>query len=91
MIIPFSSKILQKVKELFFEDEKMLFIVNSSFAVAFFFGRWGSRHDSIGNTVRIWGKERVDAHFTFEVDAFLGVERLGEVKYDAFNSLFKWG
>ena len=33
----------------------------------------------------------MDAHFTFEVEAFLVVGRLGEVKHDAFDSLFKGG
>ena len=36
-------------------------------------------------------KEGVDAHFTLEIDAFLGVRRIGEAKYDVFDSLLRRG
>ena len=91
MRIPFSFKILQKVTEPFFEDEKILFNVTSSSIISFFFDLEDFRHDSMGSEVRIVGKEGMDAHFAFEVEAFLVVGRLGKVKYDAFDSLFKGG
>ena len=69
----------------------MSFMLNSSFSIAFFFCARGSGFDSAGVAVRIVGKEGDNSQFTFEVDALLGVGRLGEVKYDAFDSLFKGG
>ena len=90
MKTPFSSKILRKVTEPFFEDEKILFNVTSSI-ISFFFDLEDFRRDSMGGEVRITGREGMDAHFAFEVEAFLVVGRLGEVKYDVFDSLFKGG
>ena len=45
----------------------------------------------MGGEVRIAGNDGIDAHFTFEVEAFLVVGRLGEVRCDSFDSLFKGG
>ena len=64
---------------------------SSEVKISFFFSDKGPRHDSAGSIVSVWRKEGVDAHFTLEIDAFLGVERLGETKHDAIDSLFKGG
>ena len=69
----------------------MSFKLNYSFTIVFFFCAEGSRCDPAGVAVRIGVKEGDDAHFTSEVDSLLGVGSLGEVKYDAFDSLFKGG
>ena len=64
---------------------------SSEVKISFFFGDKGSRRDFAGGVVSVCRKEGVDAHFTLETDVFLGVGRLGESKYDAFDSLFKGG
>ena len=64
---------------------------SSEVKISFFFSDKGPRHDSAGSIASVWRKEGVDAHFTLEIDAFLGVGRLGETKYDAIDSLFKVG
>ena len=66
-------------------------MLSYSFTIALFFCAEDSRCDSAGVSIKIWRKVGDDAHFTFETDALLGVGRLGEVKHDAFNSLFKGG
>ena len=78
MVICFSCKRFWKVDELFLEDEKIAFTLNSSFVVGSFFNAEGSAHDSIDDVVVILEKG-VDAWFTFEVDSLLDAEGLGEV------------
>ena len=79
MMIFFSCKTLWKVEQLFLKNEKIAFTLNSSFVVGPIFNAEGSVHDSIDVAVRILGKD-VNACFTFEVDALLHAEGLGEVK-----------
>ena len=92
-------RILQKVAELFFEDEKMVLMLKTFFSrldvffflISFiFFGLGGFRRDSI-DVKAIAAKEDADAHFTFEAEAFSLSGRLGELKHDTFDSLFKGG
>ena len=90
MMMPFSSKTLQKVGEPF-EDANRLSILISFLATLILFGLGGFRRDSIDVEVRIAAKEDADAHFTFEVEAFSLSGRLGELKHDTFDSLFKGG
>ena len=90
-MICFSWKTLWKVEELFLEYEKILFTLNSFFILGSFFNAESSAHDHGDKTVRILGKEGVDACFTFEVDALLDAEGLRKVKEETLDSLFKWG
>ena len=78
------------MKDFFFEDNKILFSLNSSFIVGSLFNAEGSTHDSIDGVVRILGKG-VDEGFTFEVDVFLDSEGIGEVTQNKLYSLFKVG
>ena len=76
----------------FFLRSLSFFTLDSSeVKISSFFSGKESRHDSAGGIVRIRRKEGVDAYFTLEIDAFLGVGRLGETKHDAIDSLFKVG
>ena len=79
MMICFTCKNLWKLEELFLEDEKIAFTLNYSFIACSLFNAEGSMHDSIDGAVRMLWKS-VDSRFTFEVDALLDTEGLGEAK-----------
>ena len=73
----------------FLEGEKIVFKFNSFFALDFVLRQEEISLDSLGGVDSILGKEGVYAPFTFEVEAFSIVGRIGEAKCDAFDFLFK--
>ena len=54
-----------------------------------FFDAEGYVHDFMYGSVRILGRQGFDACFSFEVDAFLDTEGLGNVKCETLDYLLK--
>ena len=71
---------LVKVEDIFLNDEKIVFTLNTFFVVVSFCDVKISLHDSVDGTVRILGRQGVHAWFAFEVNALLDTEGLGKVK-----------